>query len=69
MRGSIGLVIGLAVGAGAMYLVLRPPWEHRVTTVASEGPPVVVVPGSDLLMKVTTESDFQRVETLFAAAR
>jgi len=28
-----------------MYLVLRPPWEHRVTTVASEGPPVVVVPG------------------------
>jgi len=28
-----------------MYLVLRPPWEHRVTTVASEGPPVVIVPG------------------------
>ncbi len=28
-----------------MYLVLRPPWEHRVTTVASGGPPVVIVPG------------------------
>jgi len=28
-----------------MYLVLRPPWGHRVTTVASEGPPVVIVPG------------------------
>jgi hypothetical protein len=29
-----------------MYLVLRPPWEHRATTVASDGPPVVVV-GND----------------------
>jgi hypothetical protein len=29
-----------------MYLVLRPPWEHRPGTVASGGPPVVVV-GSD----------------------
>lgn len=28
-----------------MYLVLRPPWEHRVATVASGGPPVVVVAG------------------------
>jgi hypothetical protein len=26
-----------------MYLVDHPPWQHRVTTVASEGPPVVVV--------------------------
>lgn len=43
MRGSIGLVIGVAVGAGAMYLVLRPPWGPRTTTVPSEGPPVVVV--------------------------
>jgi hypothetical protein len=43
VRGSIGLVIGVAVGAGAMYLVLRPPWELRPTTVPSEGPPVVVV--------------------------
>lgn len=43
MRGSIGLVIGLAVGAGAMYLVLRPPWGPRVATVASGGPPVVIV--------------------------
>jgi hypothetical protein len=29
-----------------MYLVLRPPWEHRATTVAADGPPVVVV-GND----------------------
>ena len=26
MRGLLGLVIGLFVGAGAMYLTLRPPW-------------------------------------------
>jgi len=26
VRGFVGLVIGLALGAGAMYLVLRPPW-------------------------------------------
>ncbi|MCW5808531.1 MAG: hypothetical protein KIT31_39640 [Deltaproteobacteria bacterium] len=29
MRGSLGLVIGLVVGAGGMYLVLRPPWAGR----------------------------------------
>jgi hypothetical protein len=29
-----------------MYLVLRPPWAYRATTVASEGPPVVMV-GND----------------------
>jgi hypothetical protein len=29
-----------------MYLVLRPPWGRRTPTVASEGPPVVVI-GSD----------------------
>jgi hypothetical protein len=46
VRGSIGLVIGLAVGAGAMYLVLRPPWEQRGTTIPSDRPPVVMV-GSD----------------------
>jgi hypothetical protein len=45
VRGSIGLVIGLVVGAGAMYLVEHPPWQHRAMTMASEGPPVVVVPG------------------------
>src|SRR5882762_337133 len=28
-----------------MYLGLRRPWEHRVATVASDNPPVVVVPG------------------------
>jgi hypothetical protein len=43
VRGSFGLVIGLAIGAGAMYLVLRPPWEHRAQTVRSEGTPVVIV--------------------------
>jgi len=26
VRGSLGIVIGLIVGAGGMYLVLRPPW-------------------------------------------
>jgi hypothetical protein len=45
VRGSIGLVIGMAVGAGAMYLVDHRPWERRVATTASEGPPVVVVSG------------------------
>lgn len=43
MRGSIGLVIGVAVGATAMYLVLRPPWGHRVMTSASDNPPVVMI--------------------------
>jgi hypothetical protein len=45
VRGSIGLVIGLVVGAGGMYLGLRRPWERHVPTVASDNPPVVVVPG------------------------
>jgi hypothetical protein len=26
VRGSIGIVIGLVIGAGGMYLALRPPW-------------------------------------------
>jgi hypothetical protein len=43
VRGAIGLVIGVAVGATAMYLVLRPPWGHRVTTSASDNPPVVMI--------------------------
>jgi hypothetical protein len=43
VRGSIGLVIGVALGAGTMYLVLRPPWAPRVATQPSDGPPVVVV--------------------------
>jgi 2-C-methyl-D-erythritol 4-phosphate cytidylyltransferase len=33
------------------------------------GVPVVMVPGSERAMKVTDESDFERVEALFAAAR
>ena len=45
MRGSIGLVIGVALGAGAMYLVLRQPWAIRVTPQPPGSPPVVVVPG------------------------
>ncbi len=32
MRGSLGLVIGLVVGAGGMYLALRPPWGGGATT-------------------------------------
>ena len=33
------------------------------------GVPVVVVPGSERAMKVTDESDFERIEALFAATR
>ena len=33
------------------------------------GIPVVVVPGSERAMKVTDESDFERIEALFAATR
>jgi hypothetical protein len=46
VRGSIGLVIGVALGAGAMYLVLRPPWAHMGTHAPPpDSPPVVMVPG------------------------
>lgn len=34
----------MVLGAGAMYLVLRPPWAHRVTPQPADSPPVVVVP-------------------------
>jgi hypothetical protein len=45
VRGSIGLVIGVALGAGAMYLVLRPPWAPRTHPAPADSPPVVLVPG------------------------
>jgi hypothetical protein len=45
VRGSIGLVIGVALGAGAMYLVLRPPWGPRTHPAPADSPPVVLVPG------------------------
>jgi hypothetical protein len=45
VRGSIGLVIGVALGAGAMYLVLRPPWAPRTHAPPADAPPVVLVPG------------------------
>ncbi|MBL9015423.1 MAG: hypothetical protein JNL83_14660 [Myxococcales bacterium] len=47
MRGSLGLVIGLVVGAGGMYLALRPPWGGGATTSApiDAGVPVAQVPG------------------------
>ena len=32
VRGPLGLVIGLIVGAGGMYLVLRPPWGGGAET-------------------------------------
>jgi hypothetical protein len=44
VRGSIGLVIGVALGAGGMYLALRWPWAHAVTR-SSDGPPVVMIGG------------------------
>ncbi|MEJ7603025.1 MAG: hypothetical protein WKG01_34380 [Kofleriaceae bacterium] len=38
MRGAlIGLLIGCVVGAGAMYLVLRPPWAGRATPAHDAG--------------------------------
>jgi hypothetical protein len=37
VRGSLGLVIGLVVGAGAMYLVLRPPWGGGTTSSVDAG--------------------------------
>ncbi|MEO6771412.1 MAG: AgmX/PglI C-terminal domain-containing protein [Kofleriaceae bacterium] len=45
MRGSlgIGLVIGLVVGSGAMYLALRPPWGHGGTTPPSDAGGIAVV--------------------------
>ncbi|HEY4240722.1 MAG TPA: AgmX/PglI C-terminal domain-containing protein [Kofleriaceae bacterium] len=45
MRGSLGLglLIGLVVGAGAMYLGLERPWVHHGGLVPPDGPSVVVV--------------------------
>ena len=43
-RGLIGLVIGLVVGAGAMYLVLRPPWGGGATAPTDAGV-VATAPG------------------------
>jgi hypothetical protein len=43
VRGSIGLVIGVALGAGAMYLVLRGPWVLRTAPQPADRPPVVMV--------------------------
>lgn len=34
MRGSIGIVIGLVIGAGGMYLALRPPWGGQAAAPA-----------------------------------
>ncbi|TMQ05548.1 MAG: hypothetical protein E6J91_40315 [Deltaproteobacteria bacterium] len=45
MRGLIGLVIGVVLGAGAMYLVLRWPWARPVASQPPGAPPVVVVAG------------------------
>ena len=44
MRGSFGLVIGVALGAGGMYLALRGPWAHAPAVVPTgDRPPVVMV--------------------------
>jgi hypothetical protein len=37
VRGFVGLVIGLVLGAGAMYLVLRPPWAGGAAPVVDAG--------------------------------
>jgi hypothetical protein len=39
----LGLVIGVAIGAGAMYLGLRPPWAGR-TAVASDAGVIAAAP-------------------------
>jgi hypothetical protein len=44
VRGSLGLVIGLVVGAGGMYLALRPPWGGRGTAPHDAGVVVEYVP-------------------------
>jgi hypothetical protein len=36
VRGLLGLVIGLLVGAGAMYLMLRQPWGGRAATAPAD---------------------------------
>jgi hypothetical protein len=41
---GLGLVIGAAVGAGAMYLVLRPPWRDHAAAPGDAGV-VAVAPG------------------------
>ena len=43
MRGSLGLVIGAVIGAGGMYLALRPPWA-KVAVPSSPGMVVQVTP-------------------------
>jgi hypothetical protein len=50
VRGWFGLVIGMAVGAGAMYLALRQPWQRRLAAMSPDRPPVVMV-GSDAGVK------------------
>ncbi|MBA3455432.1 MAG: hypothetical protein H0T42_20235 [Deltaproteobacteria bacterium] len=44
MRGSLGIVIGLIVGAGGMYLVLRPPWGGAAVTTPSDAGVVSMAP-------------------------
>jgi hypothetical protein len=44
VRGSVGLVIGLVVGSGAMYLALRPPWGHGGTTPPVDAGVVALAP-------------------------
>ncbi|MDX2089949.1 MAG: AgmX/PglI C-terminal domain-containing protein [Kofleriaceae bacterium] len=52
MRGAVGIIIGLALGAGGMYLALRPPWGGGGTppppdagVIATAPPDAVVTKG------------------------
>lgn len=51
MRGAIGVVIGLTIGAGGMYLALRPPWGGGAVAtppdagVVATAPPDAGAPG------------------------
>jgi hypothetical protein len=44
VRGSLGIVIGLTVGAGGMYLALRPPWGGGAIATPVDAGVVAVAP-------------------------
>jgi hypothetical protein len=44
VRGSLGIVIGLIVGGGGMYLALRPPWGIETAAVPADAATVATAP-------------------------
>jgi hypothetical protein len=53
VRGWLGLVIGLVVGAGAMYLVLRPPWGGGATAPTDAAVVAIATPDGGVTKKPT----------------